>query len=260
MTDQKPDAPGEMTADRLRDIAGHVMFTWPLAADALRAHADELEKREKAGMGVPNPDANETAARIIREWQNDYATGDEVSISLLQESIAGAISAAYAPRAVDVPVEGMLSAEEYEGVLQKLSNEAKYGHSGFASDSVMCNCSVHRLWNHMRSCERALRDSRNLLREAEARGDEWRRVANEREEALREAQAKLQTTRKNALEEAALIVDGCNLRGPYDAIGAAKLIRGLYGYGSELREALAQQPPQADQKTGNEEEKYELEL
>lgn len=134
---------------------------------------------------------------------------------------------------VDAPVEGMLSAARREELYNHIdSTPASDKHL----DAIMVSHNA---------CERALRDSRNLLREAEARGDEWKRVANEREEALREAQAKLQTTRKNALEEAALIVDGCNLRGPYDAIRAAKLIRELYGYGSELREALAQQPPQA---------------
>lgn len=177
-----PDAPGGMTADRLRrllDMLAHWQ-RYPSEAEIIkeiRAHADALEAREKAGMDAPSPDANEIAARTIREWQSDYATGDEVAISLLQESIAEAISAASKPRTADAPVEGMLSAEEYEAVLQKLSNDGKYGHSGFASDSVMCNCPVHRLWNHMRASERALRESEEALRTTGLELEQgWKRI------------------------------------------------------------------------------------
>lgn len=48
--DAVPDAPGEMTAGRSRSIADAICREWGFdgLARELRAHADELEKREKA--------------------------------------------------------------------------------------------------------------------------------------------------------------------------------------------------------------------
>lgn len=79
------------------------------------------------------------------------------------------------------PVEGMLSAEE----LDEFRNCNNLGPEAY-------NWRMEKLLLSHHACERALRDSRNLLREAEARADEWKRVANEREGALRDAQARLE--------------------------------------------------------------------
>lgn len=90
---------------------------------------------------------------------------------------------------VDAPVDGMLSKRDRELWRKAVAR-------GSFCEDVRTNANIVYLIDSHDACERALRDSRNLLREAEARGDEWKRVANERGEALREAQAQLSAIRK----------------------------------------------------------------
>lgn len=274
-------------------------------ADALRAHADALEARQKAGVDAPVDRPKQTDCRYepafpahetvvfamsapnlcihlasrrcsIEEphlisnclefrWMTDKAfekwwaedgrmydpdTEDVPWFDKRKElaelafakglEVGTANSQSPSKPKEDAPVEGMLSREEREAIRKAFSERRQ-------------NDFYYDAWTLLNShdiCERALRDSRNLLREAEARGDEWKRVANEREGALRDVQAEAESLNgqldnaESALKT--LYVELSKLskvaQAPISTVG--RMLRIEARRNSE-REALAQQPPQA---------------
>lgn len=77
--DAVPDAPGGMTADRLRSIADALAYSdWPAMAKQLRAHADELEAREKAGVDAPVEGNAVEIAKKLGMWR----VGSQVPINV----------------------------------------------------------------------------------------------------------------------------------------------------------------------------------